>query len=256
MVKPIAIKTGARRNRGESAIERLRRDILHGKYKAGTRLPPERELAERLGTNRNTLREALRTLEAENLVVARQGDGTIVRDWRRSGELDLLSFWLAEGDLRVDELFNTLYPLILLRQDLFERILAQAIQNGGDEDLDVIDEAIRALELAGDADWIALDRLALQAFAIASHSPSLLWLQNSIHRIFAEHAQRNPGVWVREPAHVERLRRIARHLRDKKLDRAREEIVHLFQAQANAIIQEVRPAAAAGPRKAARTARR
>ena len=255
MVKPIAIKTGARRNRGESAAERLRRDILHGKYKPGTRLPPERELSERLGTNRNTLREALRTLEAENLVVARQGDGTIVRDWRRTAELDLLPHWLAEGDLRVDELFSTIHPLMLLRQDLFARIFAQAMQHADEDDLAAIDEAIRALEVAGDGDWIALDRLALQAFAVAAHSPSLLWLQNSIHRVFAEHAQRNLGVWVREASHVERLRRIARHLRDKKLDRAREEIAHLFESQTNAVFQEIRPAAAA-QRKAARTARR
>src|SRR5581483_9881877 len=97
MVKPIQIAPpSARRSRGEPAVVRLRRDLLLGRYRPGTRLPPERELAERLGTNRNTLREALRTLESENLVRARQGDGTIVLDWRSTAEINLLPSFLAE----------------------------------------------------------------------------------------------------------------------------------------------------------------
>ncbi len=63
MVKPIpTAPPSARRSRGESTLLKLRRDILLGRYRPGSRLPPERELAARLGTNRNTLREALRIL--------------------------------------------------------------------------------------------------------------------------------------------------------------------------------------------------
>src|SRR6516225_985248 len=94
MVQPIP--PSARRNRADSVLERLRRDLLTGRYQPGDRLPPERELAIQVGTNRNTLREALRTLESENLVRARQGDGTIVLDWRRVGEITLLPYFLGD----------------------------------------------------------------------------------------------------------------------------------------------------------------
>ena len=57
----------------ESVAEQLRTAILRGEVQVGERLPPERELAPRFGTNRNTLREAIRSLEAQGLVVARQG---------------------------------------------------------------------------------------------------------------------------------------------------------------------------------------
>ena len=74
----------------ESVAEQLRMAILRGEVAVGERLPPERELAPRFGTNRNTLREAIRSLEAQGLVVARQGDGVRVTEFREVGELSLL----------------------------------------------------------------------------------------------------------------------------------------------------------------------
>jgi DNA-binding FadR family transcriptional regulator len=74
----------------EAVAEQLRLIILRGDVKVGERLPPERELAPSFGTNRNTLREAIRSLEAQGLVTVRQGDGVRVADFRRSGELSIL----------------------------------------------------------------------------------------------------------------------------------------------------------------------
>ena len=74
----------------EAVAEQLRILILRGDVEVGDRLPPERELAPSFGTNRNTLREAIRSLEAQGLVTVRQGDGVRVADFRRSGELSIL----------------------------------------------------------------------------------------------------------------------------------------------------------------------
>src|SRR5438034_5638537 len=126
MVKPIPIAPpSARRSRGETALIRLRRDILLGRWRPGARLPPERELAARLGTNRNTLREALRTLESENLVRARQGDGTIVLDWRAGGEINLLPHFFAE-QTPADERFQEALTLLNLRERLLDEALGRA----------------------------------------------------------------------------------------------------------------------------------
>src|SRR3954449_368533 len=122
MVKPIEFPPSARRSRGESAEEKLRREILLGRYQPGTRLPPERELSLKLGTNRNTLREALRTLESENLVRARQGDGTLVLDWRRNGEINLLPAFLAE-ETPVGERVDAVASLLRLRTLLIDEAI-------------------------------------------------------------------------------------------------------------------------------------
>lgn len=54
--------------------------IREGKFKAGDQLPSERELAETFKVSRTSLREALRALETEGLVVSRTGAGTFVAD--------------------------------------------------------------------------------------------------------------------------------------------------------------------------------
>ena len=66
-------------NLPESIAAQLRNDILDGTYKAGERLPAERDLASRLGVNRGSVREALKKLEQMGLVVIRRGDGATVR---------------------------------------------------------------------------------------------------------------------------------------------------------------------------------
>ena len=56
-------------------VDRLRRAIHLGEYLPGDRLPAERDIAEQLGVSRETLREALRTLEDEGYVTSRRGPG-------------------------------------------------------------------------------------------------------------------------------------------------------------------------------------
>lgn len=51
----------------------LRRRILSGDVPAGSALPTERELVSQTGLSRTSVREALRLLEAENLVTTRPG---------------------------------------------------------------------------------------------------------------------------------------------------------------------------------------
>lgn len=50
------------------------------KLKPGDMLPPERELVRRFGVSRNSIRDAIRSLEAVGLLQPRQGVGTVVRE--------------------------------------------------------------------------------------------------------------------------------------------------------------------------------
>jgi len=53
--------------------------IAGGTFAAGSRLPPERQLAESLGVGRSAVREALAALEILGLVQVRPGSGTYIR---------------------------------------------------------------------------------------------------------------------------------------------------------------------------------
>ena len=59
--------------------EQLRAMIVTGEYAPGTRLPPERELAQQLGVSRPSVREALIALEVAGFVDIRIGSGIYAR---------------------------------------------------------------------------------------------------------------------------------------------------------------------------------
>jgi GntR family transcriptional regulator len=60
--------------------ENLFTQIESGELGPGDRLPPERELSEKLGVNRLTIRRALQKLELQGLLTRRQGAGTFVSE--------------------------------------------------------------------------------------------------------------------------------------------------------------------------------
>lgn len=60
--------------------DQLRSLIERREFAVGSRLPPERELAEKLGVSRPSVREALIALEVEGLVRIRMGSGVYVVD--------------------------------------------------------------------------------------------------------------------------------------------------------------------------------
>lgn len=68
-----------RRRIHEEVGEQLRDAILDGRFEAGQKLPPERELAEEFQVNRTSVREAIKVLEGLGLVTVRQGDGATVQ---------------------------------------------------------------------------------------------------------------------------------------------------------------------------------
>src|SRR2546421_12241947 len=74
----------------EETVERLGVAIRSGVLPAGSRLPAERLLAERLGISRSTLRQALTTLvQSGHLIAVRgRGGGTFVTERPPLSEID------------------------------------------------------------------------------------------------------------------------------------------------------------------------
>lgn len=72
---PDAVLRPALGNVFETTVEQLATAIRLGVFVVGEQLPPERDLAERLGVSRNTLREAIAALRDSGLVTTRRGRG-------------------------------------------------------------------------------------------------------------------------------------------------------------------------------------
>jgi len=76
----------------DEAIGQIKAMILAGELRPGDRLPPEKELSERLGLSRSSLREAVKALEVIRVLDVRRGDGTYVTSLRPEVLLGALSF--------------------------------------------------------------------------------------------------------------------------------------------------------------------
>ena len=62
----------------DQAISKIKELISSGEFTAGARLPTERELTQRFGVSRSSLREAVRALTLVGVLEPRVGDGTYV----------------------------------------------------------------------------------------------------------------------------------------------------------------------------------
>jgi len=99
----------------EICIKRFEGLILSGAFAAGEKLPPERELAKRLGVSRPVVHEALVDIATKGLVTITPRKGAMVNDFRRKGSVSLLVSLLEYHDGKLDaKLLDGLLTMRLL----------------------------------------------------------------------------------------------------------------------------------------------
>ncbi len=84
---------------------KINNSIIKGKYRPGMKLPSESELVKKYQVSRPTIREAMKTLRAQNLIIIRQGDGTYVSDKSVLGE-DPLKLCKIEPSVLSESVFE------------------------------------------------------------------------------------------------------------------------------------------------------
>lgn len=189
---------------------RLRAAILGGEYAPGEALPPERALAVDLGTNRNTLREAIRALDESGLVRARQGHGVRVLDFRGHGRLDLLPAFLATDMVPVHERVAALIDAMRFRSVFLVEAAALAAQRRNDEDVRALRRASAAALLERD-DVVAAAERELDFFGAlvgAAHSQIATWALNTFAKVVTSVLERQPALWVTPDGFEGTLRRV------------------------------------------------
>lgn len=90
----------------QSVARKLQGMILSGELKPGARIPSQRELSEKFGVSRASLREGLLTLETLGLVYTAPGRGTFVSQEKPSSGREL-SKWRYAGSHTVADVFQT-----------------------------------------------------------------------------------------------------------------------------------------------------
>ncbi|MCE4555323.1 FadR/GntR family transcriptional regulator [Pelomonas cellulosilytica] len=140
--------------------DQLRELIREGRYRIGSRLPPERELAQQLGVSRPSVREALIALEIAGCVEVRMGAGIYVRS---SGDPEAGTTALGESPLEL------MQARVVLEGGLMPQACTRVTPRG----LAAVREALDAMREAMEAGRPALDadrRFHLAVAAMAGNA--------------------------------------------------------------------------------------
>jgi DNA-binding FadR family transcriptional regulator len=187
----------------------LRRQILSGRLAAGERLPGERELAQHYGTNRNTLREAVRRLEQAKLVTVRHGQGVTVSNFRRTGTLELLSTFLetSPDSREIAQMLEDLLPARLQVIEFAARLAVRRAERTDVERLRDLTELLISAFAGRDPKVVAHGfHQWLDALIDAGHSVAIRWIANPFLEAYRDLLDRFPFLWVLDPSFPEHLK--------------------------------------------------
>lgn len=161
-------------------IEKL---ILRGILRPGERLPSERELAERLGVSRPSLREAVAELQDKGLLSTRAGAGIFVADVLGSAFSPALIRLFAGHD-------EAVFDYIAFRRDMEGLAAERAARLASDTDLKVIQTVFDKMEAAHDKsnakDEARLDAEFHIGIIEASHNVVMLHMMRSMYQLLQE----------------------------------------------------------------------
>jgi GntR family transcriptional repressor for pyruvate dehydrogenase complex len=161
-------------------IEKL---ILQGILRPGERLPAERDLAEKLGVSRPSLREAVAELQEKGLLTTRAGAGIYVADVLGSAFSEALIRLFADHD-------EAVFDYIAFRRDLEGIAACRAARLASDTDLQVIQTVMNRMEAAhkktNPADEARLDAEFHMAIIEASHNVVMLHMMRSMFQLLRE----------------------------------------------------------------------
>ncbi|MBT8153354.1 FadR family transcriptional regulator [Epibacterium ulvae] len=151
--------------------------ILRGVLVPGDRLPSERDLADRLGVSRPSLRDALSELQDRGLLSAKAGSGVYVADVLGSAFSPALVDLFARHD-------EAVFDYLSFRRDIEGHAAERAARLGSDEDLRIIQTIYDRMEAAGDPasseEAAKLDAQFHSAIMDASHNVVMLHVMRSM----------------------------------------------------------------------------
>lgn len=161
-----------------SVVRQIEGLILRGILRPGERLPSERELSERLGVSRPSLRDAVAELQAQGLLTTRAGSGVYVAEVLGSAFSPALTRLFATHD-------EAVFDYLSFRRDMEGLAAERAARIGSDSDLKVVQAIFDKMRAAhakrNPDDEAALDAQFHTAIIEASHNVVMLHMMRSMY---------------------------------------------------------------------------
>ncbi|WP_170419060.1 FadR/GntR family transcriptional regulator [Ruegeria atlantica] len=169
--------------------------ILRGILRPGERLPAERELAERLGVSRPSLREAIAELQGQGLLTAKAGSGIFVAEVLGSAFSPALIRLFGSHD-------EAVFDYLSFRRDMEELAAERAARLGSESDLKVVQTIFDKMEAAhtrnAAEDEAQLDAQFHMAIIEASHNVVMLHMMRSMFDLLRQGVFYNRQIMFRQ----------------------------------------------------------
>ncbi|WP_460275592.1 FadR/GntR family transcriptional regulator [Celeribacter sp. ULVN23_4] len=169
--------------------------ILRGILRPGERLPSERDLAERLGVSRPSLREAIGELSNKGLLESRASAGVFVADVLGSAFSPALVSLFASHD-------EAVFDYVSFRRDMEGLAAERAAKMASDTDLKVIDTIFEKMVAAhpkrNPSEEARLDAEFHLAIIEASHNVIMLHMMRSMFDLLREGVFYNRSVMFKQ----------------------------------------------------------
>ncbi len=123
--------------------ERIKWFIVERGLQSGDPLPTEVELVRVLGVSRNSLREAMRSLQTLGMVEVRHGYGTFVGDFSMDPLVDGLTFRIL-SDMKRN--IRTVHELLELRQVIESGLVTRMVEKLTTEDIAELRRLVAGME--------------------------------------------------------------------------------------------------------------
>lgn len=166
-----------------AVIRQIEDLILRGILRPGERLPSERELSERLGVSRPSLRDAIAALQQDGLLTSKAGAGVFVGDVLGSAFSPALTRLFARND-------DAVFDYLSFRRDMEGLAAERAARLGSDTDLQVIDAVFQKMKSAHTKrdpdDEAQLDASFHLAIIEASHNVIMLHMMRSMYQLLRD----------------------------------------------------------------------
>jgi GntR family transcriptional repressor for pyruvate dehydrogenase complex len=208
-------------------VDYVRRLIESGKFTAGDKLPPERELALLIGVSRATVRAGLQSLATVGVVDSRRGAGTFVAEGPPLLDVNPLSLFSALHGIPRSELFEA-------RRVIEIDLAGLAAERARGDELAVISEEV--MEMFASIDdvyrFLVHDIRFHRAVATAARNPLLAAIMEMVADLFYDQRKKTVDRWRDAPEAAEQHRRIYQAIRAGDVEGARKEMdTHLQWAQ-------------------------
>ena len=219
----------------ESIVQRFHALIQQGTLKHGAKLPAERVLAEQLKVSRSSVREAIRTLELQGLVVTKHGSGTFINTQNLDAVATLMTSSLGEG-LSAGE--GRLRDIFEVRHLLEPQIAALAAQRATPEDAErlaaiLIEQQRQIMEGETGVDADTAFHFAL---ATATHNAALIKVVSAVEDVLKQSRDQSLQQPGRPQRSLDSHRQILEMVRGKNHLGAREAMeYHLTAVEPSAV---------------------